>query len=86
MRPGSDPTIDERLRAHYAHLRDDPPTEPLPSELVETIETRLVQIEVTVHGPPEVVSELTPADFKLKIKDPLIGPIHTDARRIRDFL
>jgi len=38
-----------------------------PTDLVEETESRLAQIDVAVTGPPDVIADLGPADFKLKV-------------------
>jgi len=43
------------------------PEEPHPTDLVETTEARLVQLDVTVTGPPETIADLQPEDFRLVI-------------------
>jgi VWFA-related protein len=47
--------------------RGDNPKTPRRTELVEEAESRLAQLDVTVTGPPDVVSSLGRADFKLKV-------------------
>ena len=37
------------------------------SGLVETARRTLVQLDVTVHGPPDVVASLNPEDFELEL-------------------
>jgi hypothetical protein len=64
-----------------------PPSTPLESDLVERASARLIQIEVSVTGPPDVIPHLTSADFRVKLKRPLIGPISitTSDEAIEEF-
>lgn len=48
---------------------------PRPTDLVETTESRLAIVDITVSGPPEIVARLGPADFKLRV----------NWKRIHDF-
>ncbi len=43
------------------------PSAPLPSGLVETVETRLVQLDVSVEGKDDTIYELTSSDFELLV-------------------
>jgi VWFA-related protein len=53
---------DESTRA-----RDDA-INPREIGLLERSERRLTQVDITVVGPPEVVTRLTPADFRIKVR------------------
>jgi VWFA-related protein len=44
-----------------------PEQAPLESGLVETAERRLVQLDVSVTGPPEIIADLKPEDFRLAV-------------------
>jgi VWFA-related protein len=46
---------------------DAPGDEPRKSDLVERAESRLTQVEVSVTGPAELIADLQPEDFKLKV-------------------
>lgn len=48
-------------------LAADPPEQPRDVGLVERTESRLAQIDVSVSGPPEVVENLTEADFDVRV-------------------
>lgn len=54
---------------------EDPAPEPVRADLVERTGASLAQIQVTVNGPPDVISGLGVDDFRLKVH----------LRRIRDF-
>jgi VWFA-related protein len=55
------------VAAGSTSAQEDGRDTPHPTGLVEEAETRLAQLDVTVTGPRDVVSDLGPSDFKLKV-------------------
>jgi VWFA-related protein len=57
------------LAASFLVARQEAPAPEIPAEsgIVETTESRLAQIDVSVSGPPEVLATLTRSDFEVSV-------------------